>query len=976
MQPSQLAAKPADADDASSQIDANRPGSPPAQRGPIRQAPPERKPRSATQRPRHDDWSPLYELESVSSHSPPSTSSQETPRDTSVSSLPSDAESKPIVSGTPQSRTATREKRSRAHEQDFRTSTSTGETKLSPASERSPGGSPPFVFHDNLAKPTSTVTFSSETKTTQSIPACASDYPISILKKPAEGSSSSSESPIKSPPSESSDSPTNPAPTKDELRRFTKLRERGSHAKETSVDATRAPIKRSRIAERPSNLPFRATTHHDVEVTRSASPALLKSPVGPLATADPQSTNVYQGIEPVANKMGTQPGATKRSELLFESSTGAGEEESGNLSPPIAIREPSRNGTKWTRLFIEPSNRRRYWETLTESDTGTMVCAEPKGSSAMALPSGSAPEIGSAPKAVDQGVEPDSRAGTLKKVLLVSASADPAIDLAIAAPEGHYGGTNVIGLDSYESSSSATEAEVVSQVSTQIHFRPVPPEESSEFRRKLARQKGGEERGMTTLWKTSTVGRFTTTMSTAFRDIIVMAMTRRFFMLIIFCAATIMPAFQWIQYSIVSNIAEQYYNVSSTAVSWTAMIYYVAYIIMAIPCAWILDSYGLRVTVLCGACGSAIGSCIKLFSIGPDRFAIVLIGQAFPALATAFTSAVPARLASAWFKYEEITTASSAGMLGVQLGTALGFFAPPNVLDKNDIEGSLRTLCIGVATASCLAFLVAIACFEEKPVHPPSFSEMLNRFADTRVSFGEGMHALIKDRDFVLLLLSYGINTGGFYSISTLLNPVITSYFPGEESFAGLLGLSMIFSGLLGSWVGGVILDKTAMFKEVTLAAYIFSTMAMLLHTFVLPVHSHALTIVVCVFLGFFLTGYMPLAVQLSAEITYPLNEALPASLLSMSAQGTSLILTPICSFVIAKFGHVASNLVITGMLVIGCLMTVTLRAELKRQKAFMRVQRKRSITVPRSESVRARSSPSEELDAETERSKDTTPSA
>ncbi|XP_075543239.1 putative MFS-type transporter C09D4.1 [Dermacentor variabilis] len=393
---------------------------------------------------------------------------------------------------------------------------------------------------------------------------------------------------------------------------------------------------------------------------------------------------------------------------------------------------------------------------------------------------------------------------------------------------------------------------------------------------------------------------------------------------------------------------------------------------MSIPCAWILDIYGLRVAVLCGACGSAIGSCIKLFSIGPDLFATVLIGQAFPALATAFTSAVPARLASAWFKYEEISTASSAGMLGVQLGTALGFFVPSQVLDKNDIQGSLRTLCIGVATASCLTFLVAIACFEEKPVHPPSFSEMLNRYADIRVSFGEGMHVLIKDRNFILLLLSYGINTGSFYSMSTLLNPVITSYFPGEESFAGILGLSMIISGFLGSWVGGVVVDKTAMFKEVTLAAYIFSTMAMLLHTIVLLMHSYSLTIIVCVFLGFFMTGYMPLAVQLGAEITYPLNEALPASLLSMSAQGTSLILTPICSFVIAKFGHVASNVAITGMLVIGCLMMAVLRAELKRQKAFMRVQRKRSSTIPRYESSRAPSSVSEELDAETERSKDT----
>ncbi|KAH7969928.1 hypothetical protein HPB52_022639 [Rhipicephalus sanguineus] len=604
--------------------------------------------------------------------------------------------------------------------------------------------------------------------------------------------------------------------------------------------------------------------------------------------------------------------------------------------------------------------------TLTESDKRTPVDEKPRSTSAQVIPSGSGPVTGNAPTAVGQETEPKLEDGTHKKVLLVSASNDTSVDVALAAPGGPYSGSNVRGLENRESSSPATEGEAASPVSSQIQFRPVSPH--SETRRELLRSKGGEEHGATTPCKASAAGRFTTSVSSAFRDIVVMATTRRFFMLTIFCVATTMPAFQWLQYSIVSNIVEQYYHAGSTAVSWTAMVFYAAYVTMALPCAWILENYGLRITILCGACFSAIGSCIKLFSVDPDRFAYVLIGQAFPALATAFTAAVPARLASAWFKYEEISKATSVGILGVQLGSALGFVVPPHVLHKADVQGSLSSLCMGVAIASCLAFLVVIAFFEDKPVHPPSFSEMLNRYGHKRTTFGEDMRTLMKDRNFIFLLLSYGINTGSYYSISTTLNPVITNYFPGEAKFAGILGLCMIVSGLLGSWVGGVVVDKTQMFKGVTLATYVLTTMALLLHTFVLLERSHSLTLIACVILGFFLTGYMSLGVELAAEITYPLNEALPASVLSMSAQGTGLVLTHIFEIVRVQFGTVAANLVLTGMLVLGCFLTVMLHAELKRQEAFKREQRKRS------ESGGARDF-SEEFKAENEHGEDNGPS-
>ncbi|KAH6935262.1 hypothetical protein HPB50_004831 [Hyalomma asiaticum] len=131
----------------------------------------------------------------------------------------------------------------------------------------------------------------------------------------------------------------------------------------------------------------------------------------------------------------------------------------------------------------------------------------------------------------------------------------------------------------------------------------------------------------------------------------------------------------------------------------------------------------------------------------------------------------------------------------------------------------------------------------------------------------------MRDRDFRLLLLSYGINTGAFYSVSTLLNPVVMRYFPGEENFAGLLGVTLVMSGLLGSWAAGWVLDKTGKYKEVSVVTYAFSTLGLFVYTFVLSLRSRWLTGSACFFLGFFLAGYIPVGLQLGAEITYPLPE-------------------------------------------------------------------------------------------------------
>lgn len=64
---------------------------------------------------------------------------------------------------------------------------------------------------------------------------------------------------------------------------------------------------------------------------------------------------------------------------------------------------------------------------------------------------------------------------------------------------------------------------------------------------------------------------------------------RRWIVLGIYILLAAVNAFQWIQYSIITNIIMRYYKVSSVAVDWTSIIYMAIYTPLIIPASYIID---------------------------------------------------------------------------------------------------------------------------------------------------------------------------------------------------------------------------------------------------------------------------------------------------------------------------------------------------------------------------------------------------
>ncbi|KFR09089.1 hypothetical protein N306_11613, partial [Opisthocomus hoazin] len=272
-----------------------------------------------------------------------------------------------------------------------------------------------------------------------------------------------------------------------------------------------------------------------------------------------------------------------------------------------------------------------------------------------------------------------------------------------------------------------------------------------------------------------------------------------------------------------------------------------------------------------------------------------------------------------------------------QLGTAIGFLLPPvlvpNTPDDIDLMAhNISIMFYGTAIVSTLLFFLAGVVFEEKPKYPPSHSQaVLQNMPPEDYSYKQSIINLFKNVPFILLLISYGIMTGAFYSVSTLLNQMIVTHYEGEEVNAGRIGLTLVVAGMVGSIICGLWLDYTKTYKQTTLIVYILSFIGLLVFTFTLDLGYLIIVFVTGGVLGFFMTGYLPLGFEFAVEITYPESEGTSSGLLNASAQIFGIVFTLVQGKLTTDYSPRAGNLFLCAWIFVGIILTALIKSDLRR---------------------------------------------
>lgn len=444
---------------------------------------------------------------------------------------------------------------------------------------------------------------------------------------------------------------------------------------------------------------------------------------------------------------------------------------------------------------------------------------------------------------------------------------------------------------------------------------------------------------------------------------------RRFFILTLFCAHSAINSFQWIQYSSITNILSSYYGASNIQLNLTSLVYMITYIPFIIHTSLLIEKVGLRRAAMFGTIGTTLGAGIKWWLGGNatlSSFYCLLAGQTIVALSQLFIISVPPLLAAVWFPDNQVSTATSLGVFGNQVGIAAGFIVPPllvratHVATKDELGDDINLLARFTFLASLSVCVVSFLFFQDKPSKPPGSASLhmqRNKLAcETTLSSSSSSLStttrdqstgqnnsncatilkLCSDLDFILLVLSYGINVGCFYAISTVLNQMLALKWPELSDLAGQLGLLLVVSGMIGSVICGYILDKTHAYKKTVSVTYLLSLLSVVSFALVLAVsHSTLPLYLVITILGFFMTGYLPLGFEYAAETTYPHQANTPAGLLNLSAQVFGLIFTYSTSLIVDSNGNLIANIFLAVCLIIGLILTILMKENLRRQRAI-----------------------------------------
>ncbi|XP_035668177.1 feline leukemia virus subgroup C receptor-related protein 1-like [Branchiostoma floridae] len=419
---------------------------------------------------------------------------------------------------------------------------------------------------------------------------------------------------------------------------------------------------------------------------------------------------------------------------------------------------------------------------------------------------------------------------------------------------------------------------------------------------------------------------------------------RRWFMLLLFSSYSLSNNFQWIHYSVISNITVRYYRVSILAVDWLSMVYMLTYIPLIFPTTWILDRYGsrdrygLRVVGLLGSSLNCIGAWLKVAGVGRERFRSPCSPRPSAPWRRSSSSGCLPGLPPSVRDPGRCLPPRLLVSLASQLGIALGFLIPPvlvpNAADIAVVERGMDVMMFGTAGVTTLLFILVIIFFREKPPIPPSPAQASIFESEAEYSYIGSVKRLVKSVPFVLLIVTYGVNSGSFYAISTLLNQVVLSKYPGEEVNVGRIGLTIVLTGLLGSVLCGIWLDRTRTYKGTTVVVYILSFLCMTAFTFTLDLGYLAVVFATAGALGFFMTGYLPLGFEFAAEITYPESEGTSSGLLNASAQTFGIALTLFMGYLVNNVSTLAGSLCLCVTLFIGAILTALIKSDLKRLRA------------------------------------------
>lgn len=349
----------------------------------------------------------------------------------------------------------------------------------------------------------------------------------------------------------------------------------------------------------------------------------------------------------------------------------------------------------------------------------------------------------------------------------------------------------------------------------------------------------------------------------------------RWVVLMAFMSIIVVNQLLWITFAPITSNAVQYYGVSELGIGLLSLSFMIVYILASFPASWVIDTYGIRTGVGIGAALTGIFGLIRGF-VASD-YKLVLIAQILIAIGQPFILNAVTTVAARWFPREERATATGLGSLAIYLGILVGLVLTPYLAIRSGIPGLL----ISYGIISIVAMSIFFLFIRERPPSPPCPPDQ-----ESRSLALDGLTRMIRQRDFILLLIIFFVGLGAFNAITTWIEEVLN---PRGFSItqAGNAGGAMIFGGILGALVIPLLSDRYRRRVPFLILAVLGATVGLIGVTYAA---TYPLLLIASFTFGFFLLSAGPIGFQYGAEITYPAPEGTSNGLLLLMGQISGII--------------------------------------------------------------------------------------
>eukprot|EP00126_Sphaerothecum_destruens_P007257 Sdes_comp19766_c1_seq1m11816 len=365
----------------------------------------------------------------------------------------------------------------------------------------------------------------------------------------------------------------------------------------------------------------------------------------------------------------------------------------------------------------------------------------------------------------------------------------------------------------------------------------------------------------------------------------------RWLMLLLFSFLSFSNACIWISFSTIADITKERFAINDAQLNLLSVIYMIVYIPFVIVSSLIIERMNLGVGVWSGAILNCLGAWFRYLGSLLSIYPLLLTGQFICAMAQAFILGIPSKLSGVWFPFHERALATGVAVFANQFGNGAGLLLGPLLAHS---PSQVVTYMLEQASVCTMIMCLILPFFSPKPDNPPSVAEA----ARTRTSPAEMWKSSWKDYKnllaslpIMMLIISYGINVGVFYTFTTLLTPILQEYHKNASSQIGWCGFIFVAAGLAAaifcSWFSG----KTGKYKIVTITMYAGSLILMVIFILFGRTSGFSLLYVYMSLLGIFTTGILPVGFEYAAEITYPIAENVSSGLLNTSAQIWGILL-------------------------------------------------------------------------------------